>query len=329
MRHLGSIVLSLIFAPLIYVLAGIGMAEFSRSIDGRTAPDFVPAVLSLGALLVAGVLYAILTISRLSPLGTMIAGLAFLAIGFWALVDPTSLRDTIPRDVLGVDNAGRLAAGPIMVLLSVPLLATVVSTRRWQRYDRVEPPAYGASYGGPAESDTSPYAPDSTPRYAPHPPSIPGFRPTSPAPAYPTAGQTSPAYPTGYPTSPAYPTTYPTSPTSPAYPAARPMSPAYPAAAPKPRAYPSNEPTWPGADVTDAAEETRPLPPRPAPYSPGPAGHPPPPGSYPPASPASAPPAAPASPNAPASPAGPASPAAPARPVAPVSPPDPDATRPL
>jgi hypothetical protein len=247
MRHLGSIVLSMILAPLIYVLGGVGIAKFAKAIDGRTAPDFVPAILSLGALLLAGVLYAILTMTRVSPLGPVLAGVGFLAVGFWALADPATLGDTLPQDVLGVRDAGILAAGPLALLISVPLLATIVSPRRWRRRDGVEAPTHGegdrtyAGYGA-AEAGTPAYL---RPASGPPRETALGFPPTAPdGPPH--------AHPPGYPR---------IEPTMPTYPTAGPTSPAYPRVDPNPPTYPTRPG---GAEFADAAEETRPLPTNPA-----------------------------------------------------------------
>jgi hypothetical protein len=298
MRHLGSIVLSLVLAPLIYLLAGVGLVKFAEANEGGTTLDFVPAVAALGALLLAGVCYAILSMTRLSPLGPTLAGLAFLAAGFWALIDPASLRDRVPPDVLGVEGAALLPAAGLTVLLSVPLLATALSSRRWRRYDPAESPGYGAAYRPPPTPTpvppgaavpgfppTSPAAPEYQPYGATeattrvYPPTSPAYPPTSPA--YPP---TSPAYP---PTSPAYPPTSPAyPPTSPAYPPTSPASPAYPATEAATPAYPFPSPvspTWPGSEEsTDTAEQTRPLPANPGPNLPPPAAYPPSSGGYPP-----------------------------------------------
>jgi hypothetical protein len=270
MRHFGSIVLSLIVAPLIYLLTGVGLVKFAEANEGRTTLDFVTAALAVSALLLAGVFLAFLTAARLSPLGPMLAGLGFLAVGFWALVDPASFHDRMPEEILGVEDAAVLPAGGLTVLVAVPLLATVASSRRWRGYDRVEPARYGSAYGStefppgatvPGFPQTGPTAP----RYPTNAtePATPAYQNTGlGSPAYPHAGQPPP----GAPGSPAYPRT---APGSPAYPRTEPGSPAYPRTAPGSPAYPPDSPAYPPAPPGSPTPETAtPVYPLPGPTAP-------------------------------------------------------------
>jgi hypothetical protein len=240
MRHLGSIVLSLLLAPIVYALVGIGLTKMSV-VHRDASTDYLAASIGVAALLGAGLVYAVLVMARLSPLGPVLVGLGYLAVTGWLIASPSSFTRTIPVDALGVRGAAWAPAGAVTALLAAPLLVTVASPRRWRRW--ANPPAAVAAPG---------YAPpplpgDSGPSY-PGAPAYPGspVYPTSYQPAYqaPTSGAPAPAYPaptSGPPdqTPPGEATTVLPTPGRPAY-----GSPAVPSA-------------WP---VRDDPETTRKLP---------------------------------------------------------------------
>lgn len=183
MRHLGSILLSLIFAPVIYVLIGVG-AFYARP-DGVTSTHhYVQVAIGIPVLLGAAVLYSVLVLTRLSPIGPMLVGLAFLGVSGWALFGYASFVDAMPSTrLLGVDGAAIGAAGPGALLLAVPLLLTALSPRRWRRY----------ASGGPS-TVAMPSGPVSYP-----PP--PGYEPSYP----PAAGYQPPTDSAGQPLDPTRP----------------------------------------------------------------------------------------------------------------------------
>lgn len=135
MRHLGSLVLSFVLAPAIWALAGVGLVEHGQA-RGRVGTE-ARLVLALAALAVAGVLFTLLIMPRLSPVGPALAGLAFLGMIGWMTLDPGSLERTLPGTFLGTDGALASPALGYAVLLAIPLLATVFSRRRWRRSDRM------------------------------------------------------------------------------------------------------------------------------------------------------------------------------------------------
>lgn len=169
MRHLGSIILSLLVAPLVYVLIGAGLIKFPQAAIAadRDLPNYPVTLASLGALLVAGLLYALLTVARLSPLGPVLAGLAFLGVGLWPLLRLDSFQRTMPRDVLGVPGAGVEAAGGVSLLLAIPLLATIVSAHRWRRHERA--PVADAYPDISEAAAAEPYPPSGYPATPNHP----------------------------------------------------------------------------------------------------------------------------------------------------------------
>lgn len=171
MRHFASIVLSLILAPVIYLLIGVGVFDVVTNASTSTHQDYVKVTAGILALLGAAVLYSPLVLSRLSPIGPALVGLAFLVISGWAVFAFASLTDVMPHRVLGVEGAAVDPAGPITLLLGVPLLLTTLSPRRWRRY----------ASGGPS-TVAMPSGPVSYPPPAGYQPSYPppaGYQPAT------------------------------------------------------------------------------------------------------------------------------------------------------
>jgi hypothetical protein len=173
MRHLLSFVLSLILAPLIFLSAGYAQVKWTEQADA----SWQPALFALPAVLVAGLVYAVLVLTRLSPVGLFLAGLAFFGLGMWSLFDANSLQDLMPNRFLGVDgllDAPVAGFGPAFAILGMPLLLTVFSPRRWRRYPN----------GAPAGLAYSPDSVSAAPSYS--------------APSYETPSYESPSYSSGY-----------------------------------------------------------------------------------------------------------------------------------
>jgi hypothetical protein len=150
MRHLGSIVLSLILAPVIYLLAGIGLAEALANSSFAPHVDHLRLTLGILALVAAGLLYCLLVLTRISPIGPVLASLLYFTVSVWALFAYHSLGRLLPDSVLGVRGAAELPLNGVSLVLAVPLLLTIVSPRRWRRY--AQPPApYTPGYPPPPE----------------------------------------------------------------------------------------------------------------------------------------------------------------------------------
>jgi hypothetical protein len=165
MRHLLSIVLSLVLAPLVYAGAGYAAVKFAAA-----DPTTSQVLLGLSGVVIAGALYAPLVMARISPVGPLLAGLAFLGVTLWALVDRDGFLDLMPSSVLGAPGALALPAGATAGVLALPLLLTVASPRRWRQTEIPGPTGYAA------------YTP---PIYTP--------------PEYGSAGSAAPTYPTSDP----------------------------------------------------------------------------------------------------------------------------------
>lgn len=127
MRHLWSLVLALVLTPLIYIAAGVCAVRLSdaRGLGGT-------AVVGLVAALVAGGLYAVLVMARLSPVGPVAAGLIYLGVTIWALVDRSGFQDFLPADIFAEKGALHRPVGMGTALLAGPLLITLFSPSRWR-----------------------------------------------------------------------------------------------------------------------------------------------------------------------------------------------------
>jgi len=228
MRHLGSLVLCLVVGGIFYVLAGISGSKWVEAESTSGADRYGAFAISLAAALVAGGLYGLLVLARLSPIGTVLAGLLFLGIGLWSFFSLSSFTDVVPHDILGVKNAGLGAAGPLSLLVAMPLLLTLFSPRRWRRWGSAPaavapapgytpPPVAPNSYQSPSAPSgyQSPSAPSygspsyGSPSYsssAYNSPVSPAFG-GSPEPAAPS--YTPPGSPAGIPPLPPPPSPYP------------------------------------------------------------------------------------------------------------------------
>lgn len=203
MRHAGSLLLSLFLAPLIWVGTGYGLTEVNKARAQLIGGFEIEILLGLLALLAAGGLYALLTMARLSPIGPALIGLIFLALASWAAFDPESYFDTMPTDLRDGDFALTFPALGYSAMLAVPLLATLLSPRRWRRYAHpaAATPAAPAPYPMPAAGMPPGAVPPGG--YAPQPTfaATPGYLAPPPPPAAPYPGSPAQA-PTAFPSTP-------------------------------------------------------------------------------------------------------------------------------
>jgi len=179
MRHLGSLLLSVVLAPVVWFLAGLGLSEYGQARIVTSAEPPPELFVGLAALLVAGLLYTLLVLPRLSPIGPVLTGSAFLAVSAWSALDMVSFHQTLPRRFLGTDFVLTAPGEGLAVLLAFPLLATVFSPRRW----RGRPIA--ALYAGPPAGYPGQLAgyPGQPAGYAGQPAGYPG--PAATTPSYP------------------------------------------------------------------------------------------------------------------------------------------------
>lgn len=201
MRHLGSLLLALLVAPLALVLTLRGLGSFLDA-TGARPPDPLATATAISALGLAGLLLALLMLPRFSPLGPMLAGAGYLGVGLWGLADLSHLQAQVPPELLvGLDDRATAVTAAVSPLLAVPLLVTLFSARRWRGRERPAGAAPAAGYGQPAGYPPPGYPPP----YAHQPP---GYTPPT-APARPLEiTREFPAFPPPPPPAPAreYPT---------------------------------------------------------------------------------------------------------------------------
>lgn len=162
MRHLLSLLLAVVLTPVVFFASGYGSIKFAESVaTNRVAPT----LLALAAIAAAGIAYGILILARLSPLGTVLAGLALLGVVGWALVDANSYVDTVPNSLFGQRGLFTAPVNAMTAILAVPLLFTIASPRRWRRY--ANPAAAGPVSAAPTYPTPDPSSPTYNPSYSP------------------------------------------------------------------------------------------------------------------------------------------------------------------
>jgi len=142
-RHLFSFVVAPVLGVVVYVSLGIALTR----LDGDSGWSGANVVAGAAAV-AAGAAYAALLLPRLSPLGPALVGAGYLALTGWLINDPDSFLRAV-ADVFGSRATGTAPAEGFTAVLGVPLLATVLSGRRWRRH----PDAVGAptmAYSAPA-----------------------------------------------------------------------------------------------------------------------------------------------------------------------------------
>lgn len=170
MRHVLSLVLGLVLAPLIYVAALQTEARLEEA-AGVNSFGLGPAIAGLIAVLIGGSAYAVLIMARLSPVGPVTAGLMFLGVTVWGLVDPAGTTSALRDAVRGVSDGSALVPGGT-AFLAIPLLATIFSPRRWRRHANGGPGGYNAAPEYPPPPDSA------APAYRPTLPSISSYEPS-------------------------------------------------------------------------------------------------------------------------------------------------------
>lgn len=188
MRHLGSVLLTLVIGPLVLALIGRGLDAFLDATAESPAADPLAVVTALASLGLAGMLFALLILPRFSPLGPLLAAAGYLTLGAVMLLEPDRVAAAQPWVQLGVDPAAATVTGALALVLAMPLLLSAFSAQRWTGPQPAVAPVRSAPGGYPPPPPT--HAAPSYP--APGPP--PGYsQATYVPPAYPPP-TTPPAY---------------------------------------------------------------------------------------------------------------------------------------
>ncbi|NUS02877.1 MAG: hypothetical protein HOV97_09935 [Nonomuraea sp.] len=149
-------VAGLLLPPLIAAGLMYGVGEITRTM----AVAFSVSWPGLGVVAAAGAGLAFLAGSRLSPLASLLGGLAFTALGAVPVIELRGTR-VIPDGLL----PGSLASGlqtvtysGVMLFVGVALLVVSAFPSRWRSLER--PSAYTSDYG----ASGSPYLPEDVTR---------------------------------------------------------------------------------------------------------------------------------------------------------------------
>jgi hypothetical protein len=141
MRHLWSLIAGVVLAPIVWAVAAFGQAVTAQ-VGANGAPTSFESKLLIAAAAFAGagLVFGIIGTLRISPVGPLIAGLAYLGCYGFAIAAPGTAHDAFDRvtKVAGyeVHYATALTTGLIPVL-GAALLMAVFSPSRWRSW----PPA--------------------------------------------------------------------------------------------------------------------------------------------------------------------------------------------
>ncbi|MEV0316582.1 hypothetical protein [Nonomuraea fuscirosea] len=177
-RHALGVVAGLLLPPLAAAGLWYGIGELSLQLAQTLRLSWI----ALGVLVATGILLALLIGSRLSPVASLLGGLAFLAVGALPFVELTTGARLLPSDLL--PNPMRsgfqtLSYSGLHLVLGVALLVASVFPSRWRGRHRPEYPAQVGYEGAwePAQSPAqSPYLPPQPPHQGPEDATRPMYR---------------------------------------------------------------------------------------------------------------------------------------------------------
>ncbi|MDT5035734.1 MAG: hypothetical protein QOE03_919 [Micromonosporaceae bacterium] len=158
MRHLGSLFAALIVAPVAWVLLAYGQIDIQPAWDHRETFAAVPPWPEKVAFLAAaGLLIGLIASVRISPLGPLVAGIAYTGYGVVALWR-RDVFDLLPDTWTVQDRTAPLHA-PVLngtaIVVGVVLLTAVVSVRRWRRWPHQTPDAAATVDATPEAASTT------------------------------------------------------------------------------------------------------------------------------------------------------------------------------
>lgn len=155
-RHALGVLAGLLLPPLLAAGLWYGVAELSLTAQAQYRISWI----GVAALAASGVLLAVLLGSRLSPVASLLGGLAFTGTGVLPFVEITTGLRLLPDGLLpGYLRTGftTLSFTGLQFLIGVALLAASAFPSRWRGRPReVE------AYDGQWRSTPSPYLPPSS-----------------------------------------------------------------------------------------------------------------------------------------------------------------------
>jgi hypothetical protein len=146
MRHVRTLLAALVIAPLAWIVLAFGEDRAAQAITGAGTEAAVhagDAVRALVVLSAAGLLLGLIASLRVSPVGAVLTGAAYLAAYAALLVVPEQMLEAFTRTIsvagMSADLSTPLRTGSA-ALLGAMLLIAVVSVGRWRRWPRPSEP---------------------------------------------------------------------------------------------------------------------------------------------------------------------------------------------
>ncbi|MER7443376.1 hypothetical protein [Micromonospora avicenniae] len=141
MRHIKTVIAALVVGPLAWVLLAAGQGRslrvFADAQDHGGAPDAIALLKPLLVLAAAGLLLGLIATVRVSPLGSVLTGLAYAVSYAGLLFSPAWVLDLLSHklSVAGyqIDLLTPVRTGTTL-LLGLLLMVGVVSVHRWRRW---------------------------------------------------------------------------------------------------------------------------------------------------------------------------------------------------
>jgi hypothetical protein len=142
-RHLRSILISLPLGALVWIAIGVGVDKMGRALGqvyfgqflllrGSVGPLQSPlpnAIFAVVVFILAGLLYSVLLLADLSPVGPAAVAVAYAGVSVWAMAAPASFEGTFAADVFELSRAAQAPAWGYTMLLAVPL---ALASARWR-----------------------------------------------------------------------------------------------------------------------------------------------------------------------------------------------------
>ncbi|MFC7099331.1 hypothetical protein ACFQQB_01835 [Nonomuraea rubra] len=157
-RHALGVVAGLLLPPLVAAGLWYGVGDLTL----QAQQSFRISWIAVGVLAATAIVLAFLAGSRLSPVASLLGGLAFTAIGVMPFVEMVSGVRLLPTDLLPAvfrNGFTTSAYSGLLIVVGVTLLVASLFPSRWRgpARDLAEPDEYESSWG--SASPQSPYLP--------------------------------------------------------------------------------------------------------------------------------------------------------------------------
>ncbi|MGH3749792.1 MAG: hypothetical protein ACRDT8_20605, partial [Micromonosporaceae bacterium] len=183
MRHLLSILAGLIIAPATWVLVGLSQAKFASATRGADGFTFGDLTTPLALLAAAGLVFGLIAVTKISPLGPALGGLIFIGGQLMYAWRPMTMADLLSaKNIFGETGVLTLPASTgVAMILGAAMLTALFSVGRWRTWPKFDDPddaflgesaapigsptpagarhAYGGAFGGEPAPPARPLSP--------------------------------------------------------------------------------------------------------------------------------------------------------------------------